>query len=118
MTLAVGPQVSVTSGESGYWLLDETKNDVHSAQLAHHDTTTAGTWSLYSSNQRDPVTPAATSTPDPEVWSDEGLTITSPAGGAVGSTMLHLSASGAKAYLIRFAATANSELSVHTHGKD
>ena len=62
--------------------------------------------------------PLAAATPDLSKWSDEGLTIPSPAGTAIGSTMQHLSSSGAKIYLVRFLATADSPLSVWPHGKD
>lgn len=115
--LPLGEQQSISNTENGYWLVDHVQHDVHSAQLIHHDATTAGTWTVYSTNRLDAPIPGAAATPDLEYWSLESPTITSPAGGAAGSFMLHLSGSGARRYLVRFLASAASECSVYTHGK-
>lgn len=118
MTLALGEQVTVSSGDNGYFLVESERDQVHSVQLIHHDATSEGTWTVYSSNRSDAPIPAAEATPDVEYWSAESPTITSPTtASAAGSFMLHLSASAARKYLVRFAATDDSELSVYPHSK-
>jgi hypothetical protein len=111
---------AVLNTEQAYFLVENRRFEQHSVQLVHHDATTAGGWTLYSSNQDDVAVPAdgAAAVPNPEHWSLETVTVTDPAGTAAGSFMLHLSASTAKRYLVRFLATAASSVSVFAHGKD
>ncbi len=116
----VGKVTAVANTEQANFLVENTRHPVHSIQLCHHDATTAGGWTLYSSNRQDAEVPddGTVAVPDAEFWSLETVTVTDPAGTAAGSFMLHLSASGAKRYLDRFLATATSSVSIYTHGKD
>ena len=116
----LGTTTAVLNTEQAQFVINNTRHQVHSVQLCHHDATTAGGWTLYTSNREDAPVPddGTAAAPDLEYWSLETVTVTDPAGTAAGSFMLHLSHSGAKRYLVRFLATAASSVSVYTHGKD
>ena len=111
---------AVTNTEQAIFLIENRRFEQHSVQLVWHDGTTAGGWTLYSSNQSDVDATAdgTAAVPNLEEWSLVTVTVTDPAGTAAGSFMLHLSASSAKRYLLRFLATAASSVSVYPHGKD
>ena len=115
----LGTPTAVANAANAYFLVEAFRKDVHSMQLVWHDGTTAGTFTVYSSNRENPPIPGSAATPNLQYWSLESEpTPTNPAGSAAGSYMQHLSASGARHYLVRFLASATSSVSVYPHGKE
>jgi hypothetical protein len=88
-------------------------NLLTSIQLIWHDATTNGTFTVETSNHEDPDFDST----DATVWTQEVLTITSPAASAADSFMVHLGNNGAKWVRVKFVATANSLISIWPHGK-
>lgn len=118
-TSVVDPVQGHTSGKIAsaatvYFELGGWNDLVTSVHLRWFDATTSGTFTLQSSNVPFPeVAVTSTSAAD---WFEEGATITSPGGTAIGSFMLHLGNQGAKRLRLKYVAAADSEIEVIASG--
>lgn len=112
-------QESVAISNDAYWEIGAGADEKLSIHFIWHDATTAGTVTVEGSNL--PPDKAASDSTNLDDWdpldSSMVTTISSPAGGAAGSTIFDVS-TGARRVRVKFAASANSVVSIFVHGKE
>jgi hypothetical protein len=108
---ASGP---VLLGATVYFEFNVEDDAITSVQFRWFDATTEGTFTGETSNV--PYAELASDVAAGSGWFPETLTITSPAGVAVGTYILHMGNNGAKRLRIKYVAIANSEIEVLSWG--
>ena len=92
-----------------------------SIMIQWHDATSAFAATLYTSNLDDPDVPAvAAAGPDVEQWHSEATDVPIPSvtASAAGCDMIHMGNFGAKWGLLKIEPSANTSLTIITHGKE
>lgn len=85
-------------------------------QVRWHDGTSAFTGAVRSTN-RGPAEVSKDSTSAEEWSAESGVTVPTVTAGAAGSMMIHLTSVNSRRLKISLTATANSRVSIYTHGK-
>lgn len=107
---------AIPSGQTHYFEIPVAASPYVGIQIVWHDATSAFTGAVSSTN-RGPQE-AATDSTNAEQWSAEaGVTVPTVPGGAAGSQMIHLAGWASRRLRLELTATANSRVSIYTHGK-
>jgi hypothetical protein len=107
---------AIPNGETHYFEIPVSASPYLGIQIVWHDATSAFTGAVASTNQ--PPAEVAVNSTNAEHWSAEaGVAVPTVSAAAAGSNMIHLTGIGSRLLRLALTATANSRVSIHTHGK-